>query len=123
MTTVRTANRRTHSKAAFGEIESIARGATNTIVLHPAQVRLIHASLVDKVLNEPTHRIIRESGDDRCLHPETSLETACDVVFTAALPGSEAARRRNTSVAWVESQHDLAQGNKIPTTLCGGFDL
>src|SRR5215207_638809 len=73
VTTIGATGSRTHAKAAFGEIQTIANCASDTIKLHPLQVRLVHAALVDQVLDQAAHRIVSERRHDRRVHSEAAL--------------------------------------------------
>ena len=74
-------------------------------------------NLINKVLNEPTDRIISQCRDDRCVKSEASFETSSNVIFTAALPHVEAARCMNTPISWIEPKHYFAEADNIPSTL------
>ena len=55
------AERRAHAEAALGEVETVAHGAADAVVRHPAQVRLVDAALVDQVLDQAADRRCRRA--------------------------------------------------------------
>ena len=68
------AHGRAHAEAALGEVEAVAGGAPDPVVLHPAEVRLVDPALVDEVLHEAAHRVVHEGGDDGGVQAEAALE-------------------------------------------------
>src|SRR5215467_14273423 len=104
-----------NSKTALGEIQSVAHGSSNAVVLYPPNQRLIDAALIHQILNQPADGVVGKSGDDRGLHPEAALEAARDVVFTAALVNLKMARGGDAAVAGVKAQHHLSQRDEVPT--------
>lgn len=114
MTAIRTAECGSHTESALCEIQPISHLAANSVIPDPAQVRLVHASLKDKILDEAADGIISQRGDDGGIQPETSLETARHVVLTAAFPDLKSPGGMNTPFARVEPQHHFTQRDKIP---------
>src|SRR5207253_2107549 len=106
---------------ALGEIESVARSASDAVVGDPAQPRQIAAALQHQVFDETSDRIVDERRDDRGVESEAAAQSARDVVLAAALPRLKRARRGDAAVAGIESQHHLAEGDEIVAR--GFFDL
>ena len=111
---VRAAQGRAHAVAALGEVEAVAHRAADAVVLGPAEVRLVHATLVDEVLHEAAHRVVDQRGHHRRVQAEAALEAAGDVVFAAALPHLERARGVDAALAGVEAEHHLAEAHLVP---------
>ncbi len=107
VTTIRAAGRRAHAKATFRKVETVAHGAANAVKLHPLQMRLVHTALVDQILDQSTNCVIGERGHDRGVHTETALQSARDVILTAAFPHLKTARGRDTSLTRIETHHHL----------------
>src|SRR6266581_7964894 len=76
-------NRRAQSETALGEIQPIAHRASNSVVGNPLDAGLIHATLINEVLNQASNRIVRECCDESRVHSEASTQAARDVVFAA----------------------------------------
>src|SRR6185369_7648025 len=51
MTAIRTTRRGANSVATFRKVQAIAYGSSNAIELNPAQMRLVHAALIDQILH------------------------------------------------------------------------
>src|SRR6185503_2574882 len=101
----------------FGEVETVANCASDAVEVNPLQVRLVHAALVDQILDQAAHGVVRQCSDDRGVHAKASLQAARDVVLTATLPNLEVTRGRNASLARIEPQHHLAEAHNVPATL------
>src|SRR3954464_6904597 len=67
------ASSRTHAESPFREIQPVARRTPDAIVSHPADVRLIDATLVHQVLQQPTNRVVCECRDYRRVQTEAAL--------------------------------------------------
>src|SRR5882724_4776637 len=52
-----------YTETAFGEIEAVARGAADAIVLDPADEGRVDAALIDQILEEAAYGIIGEGRD------------------------------------------------------------
>src|SRR5690349_3142782 len=102
VTTIGTTGSRAHAKAALGEVETVTNGASYAIKLHPLQVWLVHAALINQILDQPAHRVVSERRDDRSIHTETSLQPTRDVVLTPTFPNLKVPRGRNTSFTRIE---------------------
>ena len=113
--------RRAHAEAAFGKVQTVADCAADAVVLHPLNVRLIHTALVDQILDKPTDRIVGKCCHDGGIQTEASLQSARDVVFAAAFPNLERARRVNAPLARIEPQHHLAKADDVPFTVIFWF--
>ena len=83
----------------------------------PADVDGVDAALQDQVFDQPPDVVVAQRGDDRRAQPEAAAQAARDVVFAAAFPGLEPARRANAPLARVEAEHDLAERNDVEGTL------
>ena len=92
------AQRRAHSEAALGEIEAVAGGASHAVVFHPANERLIHAALVDQVLQQTADGVVDKCRNDGGVQSEATLEPARHVVFAAAFVNVETARVERCAV-------------------------
>jgi hypothetical protein len=106
-----------HAEAAFSEVEPVADASPDAVVRHPEDVRLVDAALVEEVLDQTTDWVVDERGDDRRVEPEAAAQPARDVVLAPALPDAEAAGRGDSTVARVEPEHHLAEGNQVPAAL------
>ena len=58
VTAIRAPQGRPQSKPSFGEVETIAHAAANTVIFDPAHQRLVHAALVDQVLQQTADRVV-----------------------------------------------------------------
>src|ERR1700674_5459555 len=63
----------TPAEAAPRKIKAVARRTAHAIVFHPAHQRLVHAALVNEILQEPPDRVIGERRDDRGVQAEATL--------------------------------------------------
>ena len=79
-------------------------------------MRLIDSALINQILDQATDRILRECGYDRGVHPETTPQSARDVVFAAPFPDLKSARCVNAAITRIEPEHHFAQADQIPTT-------
>ncbi len=85
------ATQRAHAPvAAFREVQPIAHLASDAVVVDPANVRLIDAALIDQVLDQTSHRIVSQRGNNRRVESEATFQSARDVVLAAAFPDAEA---------------------------------
>src|ERR1700675_2159790 len=112
-----TAERCADAEASLCKIEAVARRVAYAVMFDPANQRLVYASLIDKVLQQPPHGIIGERRDDRGVQAEAALQSAGDIVFAAALAHIEGSRRGNAAVTWVEAQHDFAKTDDVPAAI------
>ena len=116
------AQRGAHAEAALGEVEAIADGAADAVVLHPLQMRLVDAALVDEVFDEAANGVVGERGDDGGAQAKAALEAAGDVVFAAALPGLESVR-----VVWTRpmpgSRRSMTSPSETRSHLQDSLDL
>src|SRR5260370_12998788 len=109
--------RGTYSKTALRKIEAVASRAADAIMFHPADQRLVHATLVNQILKKFPNRIIGERGDNRGVQTETTLQSPRDVVLPSAFAHFERSRVVNAPVARVEPHHDFAQADQVPTAV------
>src|SRR5579863_418018 len=63
----------TNAESPLGEIQSIPRCAADAVELNPTNQRLIDAALIDKILQQPAHRIIDNRRDDCTFEAEAPL--------------------------------------------------
>src|SRR5208283_66511 len=110
------------AEAAFGEIEAVADGAPDAIVLAPPDEIRGDAALHDQVLDQAAHLVVDEGRAHRGSEAETFPEAARSVVFAAALPNREMAGGANPALARIEAEHDFAEGNLVKRALVGGLD-
>src|ERR1022692_2872863 len=112
-----------HAEAALGEVERVPDRPPDTVVLPPAEVRLLHAALIDQVLDKATDWVVGQRGDEPGSQAEAPLQPARHVVLPAAFRNGEGPCRRNAAVAGVQAEHHLAQGDKVVPALPGGPEL
>ena len=86
---IRAAQRGAHAKAALGEVEAVAHGAADAVVLDPLHA-LFDAALEHQVFDEAADGVVGKRRDDRRVETEAALQSARDVVFAAAFPDLEA---------------------------------
>jgi hypothetical protein len=66
VTTVRHADRTADAKAALGEIEPIANGATNAVILAPPDEGGANAALHNEILDKVPNLVVDECSADSC---------------------------------------------------------
>src|SRR6266404_1449796 len=76
MAAIGTSQRRAHAEAALGEVESVAHGAPDAVVLHPFHMGLVHTTLKDEILDQASHRIIGEGRNQRRIETEAAFQAA-----------------------------------------------
>ena len=113
-----TADTGADAESALDEVQPVAALAADAVVFHPADVRLVDAALVNQVLHEPANRVVGQRRHQRGVETEAALQAARDVVFAAAFPHAELARRVDAPFAGIEPQHDVAERDEIPTAFC-----
>ena len=109
-----------HAEAALGEVQSVAHRAPDAVVGHPAHMVHVHAALEDEVFQEPPDGVVHERRHHRRAQPEAALQSPCYVVLAPALPGAEAARRVEPTLARVQQEHDLAERDEVELAFVGG---
>src|SRR6185503_10240871 len=109
---------RTNAETAFSKVETIANSPAYTVELHPLHVRLVHAALINQILDQAANRVISQRGHDRCVHAKAALQSASDVVLTTTFPNTKAARGGDTSFARIQTQHYLTKTHDVPATVC-----
>ena len=72
VTAVGDADCSSHAKAAFGEVQPVARPAPDTVERDPAHEAGIDATLQYQVLDQPPHVVVTQRGDDRGAQPEAA---------------------------------------------------
>src|SRR5688572_8193195 len=75
-----------NAKTTLGEVEAVADGATDAVILAPLDELSRDAALHDEILDEMADLIIYERGADSGSVAETFPETARRIVFAASLP-------------------------------------
>src|SRR6185437_14161110 len=98
---------------AFGEVQPVARRSTYAVVREPVDRRGVDASLEDEVFNQSPDVVVHECGDEGGAAAEATPQAAGNVVFAAALPDLERARRPDAPFARIESEHHFAQGHDV----------
>src|SRR5262245_36244689 len=63
MTTIGTTGSRTHAKTALSKVETVANSTSDAVELHPLHVRLVHAALVDQILDQSAHCVVSKRRD------------------------------------------------------------
>src|SRR5215470_9439193 len=115
MTAIGAPNRCSQSKAALSEIQAVANLSPHAVVFNPLDVRLVHSSLINQVLDQPADRIVSERGDNGSIQSEATLESTSNVVFATSLPNPKLARVSNPRVPGVKAEHYLSEHHQIPT--------
>src|SRR6266404_3444632 len=123
MAAVGASHRSPQSKAPLGKIQPIAGLPPHAIVPNPLDVRLVHTSLIDQVLDQPANGILRQCSHHSSIQTEAPLEAAGNVVFTAAFPHFEFSCMRDPVFSGVKAKHYLSQSNKVPAALRLVFKL
>ncbi len=106
------------AESTLGEVEAVANGAADAIEGNPAKKRRIDAALEDAVFNEAANGVVSKRGCDGGAQAEAATESASDVVFATALPHGEVASGVDAAFAGVETEHDFAEADTIPTVIC-----
>ena len=119
MAAVGAAERRADAEAALGEVEAVAHGAADAVVLHPPDA-LVDAALEHQVFDQAAHRVVGERRHDRGGQAEAAPQPARDVVLAAAFPHLERAGGVDAAVAGIEAQHHLAERHERPAALGRG---
>src|SRR5215212_5575774 len=117
VTSIGTTRSRAHAKTAFSEVETIANRPSNPVELHPLDVRLVHAALINQILDQAADCVLSERSDDRSVHPEATLQAPRDVVFTAAFPDLKVARGSDASFTCIETQHYFTETDDVPAAV------
>ena len=101
------------AKAALGEVQAVAADAADAVGLLPVDQAGVHAALLDQILEQLAHLVVREGGQHTGVQAKALVQAAHDVVFAAALPGLELAGGADAPLAGVQPQHDFAQGYRV----------
>src|SRR5580698_10484139 len=109
MATIRTAHRTTCAESPLGEIQPVAHRTAHAVIVHPTYEFLVHTALVHQVLQQTAHRVVGECCYHGSIQTEAAFQRTRYVVFTAAFVDIEGTRGVHAAIAWIESQHDLAQ--------------
>src|SRR5579864_4994729 len=113
MSSVGTSDGAANSESAFGEVQSVAHRSTNSVIGEPGDPGGVHPSLKDEVFDQSSDVVVRERGDESGAVSEAAAEAAGDVVFAAAFPDLERARRADASITRIESKHHFAQRDDV----------
>src|ERR1700757_1327746 len=108
---------RSYSKPAFREIQTVADGSANAVVIHPSNQRRIDSSLANQVLQERTDGIPCKSSHERGFESKASLQPSRNVVFPASFADCEVTRGPHPILPGIKTQHHFAQADKVPTAL------
>src|SRR5437762_14033608 len=117
MPTIGTTNRGAYAVTTFRKIQTVTGGAAYPVVLHPTHMRLINSALKHQIFDQPSDRVIGQRRDDCGVESEAPLQSARDVVFSAAFPYLKRARRMNVSRSGIETQHHLAEAYLVPAAI------
>ena len=77
----------------------------------------------NEILNQPSYRVICECGNNGCFESKAAPQTTGDVVLTAAFPSVELPGGADSSLAGVEAEHDLAEGDEVVFAVLGRADV
>ena len=110
-------------EAFLSEVQAVSRLPAETIKWSPPDVAGVDASLQDEILEQPSHGIVDRGGNDTASQSEAAAQSPHDVVFSASLPGPEVPGGMNPLVAGIETNHDLAEGCRIPAAFGCRFQL
>jgi len=119
MSAVHTAERVTHTKAAFEEVDAVPRGLSEAVVVAPQNVRHVDSAREHKVLDKAAYGSIDQRGDNCGALAEAAAQSTRDVVLPAALPDAEVPRLRDALLAWIETEHHLAERDDVPAAGAG----
>ncbi|MGD0829889.1 MAG: hypothetical protein ABR907_03020 [Terracidiphilus sp.] len=123
MTAIRSSNCRAQAEAPLREVEAVANGTADAVIGKPLNERRVNAALQNEIFNQAADGIVYKRGGDSGPQSEAAAQPTSNVVFAAALPDVEVARRVNAPVAGIEAEHDFAQAQTIPAaTSFGNFD-
>src|ERR1700736_1505117 len=101
MPSIGTAQTAANTEATLDEVQPVPDLAADPVVLHPANIRLVHASLVDQVLRELPDRIVGESRHQSGVQTEAAFQGPGDVVLAPAFPHAKFPGGVNPSLARV----------------------
>ncbi len=121
MAAVGAADRAADAEATLREIQAVADRAADAVERNPFDERRVDAALHDEIFDETADWIVGERRDDGGAFAEAFAEAAGDVVFAAAFPDVEGARRMDAAFAWIEAEHDFTEGDDIVAAGFGGF--
>jgi hypothetical protein len=79
---------------------------------------LIHAALINQVLEQTSHRVVGERRDDSGVEPEATFEPARYVVFAAAFVNASVGRGQNLDV--IDGRSLAAVRDAFDTDLVAG---
>ena len=114
MAAIGTAGGCAHAEAALRKVEAVADGAAHAVIGNPFEQGKIDAALQHEVFDEAADGVVGERGGNGGAEAEATAQAAGHVVFAAAFPNLELARRVNPVVAGIEAQHDFAERKAIP---------
>jgi hypothetical protein len=105
---------RSNTESSLGKVQAVADSSADSVIRNPTDERGVDPTLEDQVFKKLSNRVFRESGNDGGSQAETSAESACDVVLSAAFPGAEVASSVNALFAGIEAKHDFAEADAVP---------
>ncbi len=117
VTTIGAAECGAHTETAVCEVKSIANRATDAVIRHPANKRLIHAALINEILKQSSDGIVGKRRNDGGIQTKAAFKAARDVIFAATFIHIKLTSRPDAPITWIESQHYFAKRNLIPLTL------
>ena len=120
---IRNAHGAAHAETALGEIQAVPHRSAHAVIRNPADERGVHPSLQDEILQQSPHVVVGKSRADRRLQSKATAKTSGDVIFAAALPCLEFARRAHASFAGIKPQHDFTQRDQVVAAGTRRFDL
>src|SRR5205823_4766378 len=103
------ADRAADAEAALGEVEPVADGAADAVVLAPPDEIRGDSALHDEILDQVADLVVDEGGADGGLVTEAFPQAARRVVFPATLPDREMPGGADAPLAGIEAEHDFAQ--------------
>jgi GTPase involved in cell partitioning and DNA repair len=106
--------------AAICQVTRVFSGAVG---LDPLNKASVDSALQDEVLNQPAYFVVCKCSDNASSLVEAAAEAAGDVVFAAALPYVEASSGADSTVSWVEAEHDFTQRDNVVCAVLCGADL
>src|SRR5262245_12443527 len=117
------AQRRSHAKTTFSKVQTVADRPSNAVVLHPANVGLLNAPLVNQILNQAAHWIVSKCCYNSSFQAKAALQPSSHVVLSPTFPTLKSSRGCNPSIPRIEPQHHLSQADQVPSAVGFRFDI
>src|ERR1700690_1554556 len=118
---VRAADSGSRAEATLGEVQTVAYSSTDAVVWKPADERCVHSALQDQVFEQLSDWIPGKCRNDSGAHTKTPPQSAGNVVFSAALPGTKISRCVDTFDAAIKPQHYFSKADAGPLAAWGRF--